>query len=479
MNRRMIVYTLSKMISMEGILLLLPAITGFIYQESAAFVYLIMAIALFALGSLASYKKPKQQRIYAREGFITCALAWLIVSMLGAIPFVITGEIPHYVDAFFETVSGFTTTGASILNDIEALSHASLFWRSFSHWVGGMGILVFVLAFLPGSDGRTLHIMKAEVPGPVVGKLVSKVSVTARILYMIYAVMTAIEVVLLLLGGMPLFDSLLNSFGTAGTGGFAILNAGIGGYQSAYVDYVISIFMLLFGINFNLFYFICLGKVKDALHSEELKWYLGIVFGAVMIIAVNIQYLYGSFLEAFRYSLFQVSSIITTTGYTTADYGAWPMLSQLVLLTLMFVGAMAGSTGGGIKVSRIAILIKSSFQACKKVLHPNYVETTEFENKYVDDGTIMNIHRYIGLYIIIFTASLFIIALENIDFMSCFSAVSACFNNIGPGFNVVGPVSNFFSLSDLSKVVLSFDMLAGRLEILPMLLIFLPSTWRK
>jgi len=479
MNRKMIFYTLGKMLKMEGILLLLPFLTGLIYRESVSIYYFIVAVLSYVLGHLMAIHPPKNKTIYAREGFLIVALSWISLSIFGAIPFYISGEIPSYLDAFFEIVSGFTTTGSSILTDVEKLSHAALFWRSFSHWIGGMGILVFVVAFLPDATGTTLHILKAEMPGPIVGKLVSKVRVTSQLLYKIYAILTIVEVVLLMLGGMPFFDSLLNSFGTAGTGGFAIKNASIGFYDSAYFDGVITVFMILFGINFNLIYFVFIKKFATAFRSEELKWYLGIITCAIIAITFNIMHMYPSIVDAFRFAAFQVGSIITTTGYVTADYGQWPLFSQIVLVILMFVGACAGSTGGGIKVSRIVIYLKNALAEMKRMVHPHSVVSIKFENQHVNSTTVNNIHTYLVLYFVVFFASLLVISLQNIDFTSAFSAVTTCINNVGPGLSVVGPVGNFSSLSDLSKIVLCFDMLVGRLEIFPILMIFSKSLWKR
>ena len=450
-----------------------------IYHENQGVYYGIIGVIAFILGVMISRKPPKKKNIYAREGFVIVALSWILISALGAVPLVLTHEIPHYIDAFFEMVSGFTTTGSSILTNVEALSHTSLFWRSFSHWIGGMGILVFVIAFVPIASGRSMHILKAEVPGPVVGKLVSKVRATARILYVIYAAMTFIEVILLLAGGMSLFDSLLNAFGTAGTGGFVIKNASIAAYHSAYFDWVITIFMILFGINFNLFYFVLIGKIKDALRSEELHYYLGVILIAIIIITINILPMYNNILDAIRYSSFTVGSTITTTGFVVCDYDKWPLLSQMVILILIFVGACSSSTGGGIKISRIVMYFKNAKRELKQSLHPHSVQTIKFENQPIDQGVIRSIHGYLVIYLIIFVISLLILSCFKIDFTSAFSAVATCLNNVGPGMNVVGPVGNFSSLSDISKLVLSFDMLAGRLEIFPMLLLFAPSTWRK
>lgn len=479
MNRRMIFYTLGKMLMIEGLLMLLPCLTGMIYHEKEGLAYLIIAILLCFIGKLMSLHKPQNKIIYAKEGFVVVAAAWIFLSIFGAIPFCLTGEIPSYVDALFEIVSGFTTTGSSILTDVEALSHASLFWHSFSHWIGGMGILVFVVAFLPDANGSTLHILKAEMPGPIVGKLVSKITVSSQILYQLYTVLTILEVILLMLGGMPFFDSLLNSFGTAGTGGFAIKNASIAYYNSAYCDGIITFFMILFGINFNLIYFVAIKKFKAAFKSEELRWYLIIIFASAIAISFNILPLYHSIFEAFRYAIFQVGSIITTTGYVTADYGQWPLFSQTILVLLMFVGACAGSTGGGMKVSRIIIGVKSAVAEMKHMLHPHSVVSVVFEGKHLSLSTLNNIHVYWVLYFLLFGLSFLFVSLQNIDFASAFSAVATCFNNVGPGLGVVGPTGNFSSLTDMSKIVLSLDMLAGRLEIFPLLMFFSRSLWKK
>lgn len=479
MNKKMIIFTLGKLLQITGLLMYIPVVVALIYQEIEGISFAIVGALIFGLGTIISYKHPVKKNIYAREGFVIVALSWILISIFGALPFCLTGEISSFIDAFFEMVSGFTTTGSSILSDIEALSHASLFWRSFSHWLGGMGILVFVIAFIPISSGRSLHILRAEVPGPVVGKLVSKIRLTARILYFIYAILTLVETVLLMLGGMPLFDSLLNSFGTAGTGGFAIKNASIAAYDSVYVDTVITVFMILFGINFNLIYFVIIGKVKEVFKSEELRYYFFIIIGATILITINILPMYESILSALRYSSFTVGSIITTTGFVIADYGKWPMFSQMIIIILMFVGACSGSTGGGMKVSRIVIYLKNAKKELKHLLHPHSIQTVEFEKQSIDDHVIANIHSYLVLYLVIFALSLLTLTIFNLDFKSAFSAVATCLNNVGPGFDVVGPVSNFSSLSDISKLVLTFDMLAGRLEIFPILLLFAPSQWRK
>ncbi|MBM7710722.1 TrkH family potassium uptake protein [Enterococcus xiangfangensis] len=478
MNRKMVVFTIGKLLKVEALLLLLPFIVGLIYREQEATAYAVVAVFALLVGTLLSWKKPKNRNIFAKEGFFIVGVSWTLLSLFGAFPFMLSGEIPSLTDAFFETVSGFTTTGSSILTTLSPISHASLFWRSFTHWVGGMGILVFTVAFIPIASGRTMHILKAEMPGPIIGKLVSKVSVTARILYVIYTVLTVIQIILLVLGDMPLFDSILNSFATAGTGGFAMSDAGIAGYNSAYIDGVLSVFMILFGINFNLIYFFILGKIVPVLKSEELRGYLAIIAVSTILITINISSQYPSYLKAFRYAVFQVASIITTTGFATANYDLWPMFSQMILLLLMFVGACAGSTGGGIKVSRIQILIKHAIQELKKIIHSRSVTSLRYEGETISTKTMENIHGYLVLYLLVFVVSLLILSLENIQFQTIFSAVATCINNVGPGFKGVGPTGNFGFLSDLSKWTLSFAMLAGRLEMFPILLLFSKPFWK-
>ena len=480
MNRRMVIYTIGQLIGVEAAVMMLPLCVSLIYGEGSWKAFLItigIAIVLSAMGLLLS--RPKNHVIYAKEGFATVALAWIIMSGIGALPFVISGEIPNYIDAFFETVSGFTTTGSSIVRDVEALSHGILFWRSFTHWLGGMGVLVFVMAILPSSSDRSIHLMRAEVPGPVVGKLVPKIKETAKILYLIYMVMTFIEVILLLCGGMPLFDSLVHSFGTAGTGGFGIKADSIGGYSS-YCQWVITIFMLLFGINFNLFYLCLIRRFKSVLKSEELWAYLGIVLAAATIITVNIMPIYNSLSRSIRLSVFQVASIITTTGYATADFNTWPVLSKGILLILMFFGACAGSTGGGFKISRVILLLKAVKRELHRLIHPRSRTTIKFEGKNVDEGTISGVECYLALYVICFVSIFLILCFEkNFDIETNFSAAASCFNNIGPGLGSVGPVLNFADYSAVSKIVLSIAMLLGRLELFPLIITLAPSTWTK
>ena len=473
----MIAYVIGRILLTEAALLLLPLLVALLYGE-APWPFLIPAALLVLCGGVMSGKKPKSTALYARDGLAVVALAWICMSLFGALPFVISGDIPNYVDAFFETVSGFTTTGSSILTEIEPLSRGGLFWRSFTHWVGGMGVLVFVMAILPMNDGHGMHLMRAEVPGPTVGKLVSRMSDTAKILYGIYLAMTVIETVLLLLGGMSLYDSLIHAFGTAGTGGFSCRNLSVGAYDSVYFDVVISVFMLLFGVNFNLYYFLLIRRFRDVVCSEELRAYLLIVSASVLAIAVNISHLYQSFGASLRYALFQVSSIITTTGYATADFNTWPAFSKAILVILMFVGACAGSTGGGIKVARLLLLLKSTRRNISQMLHPRKVLLVRNNNQVVDEKVLANTNAYLAAYVIILFISFMVVSLDGFSTGTNFSAILCCFNNIGPGLEAVGPTCNFSGFSVLSKLVLIFDMLLGRLEIFPLLVLFSPQTWR-
>lgn len=477
MNYQMISYVISRIFWMEAVLMTLPLGTALAYGE-ATIPFLAAMLALTAAGLLLG-RKPKQTALYARDGFAVVALAWLGMSVFGALPFVISGDIPNFVNAFFETVSGFTTTGATILTEVETLSRSGLFWRSFTHWVGGMGVLVFVMAVLPMTDGHGMHLLRAEMPGPSVGKLVSRMSDTAKILYGIYLAMTVLEILLLCLGGMPFFDSCIHSFGSAGTGGFSCRNLSVGAYDSAYFDVVISIFMLLFGVNFNLYYFLLIKRFRDVFRSEELRAYLLIVAGAVLAIAIDILHLYGSFLESLRYSFFQVSTIITTTGYATTDFNLWPSFSKGILVVLMFIGACAGSTGGGIKVARIVILIKASWGDMRKMLHPNAVSPIRFEGKPLTNQNVRGVHHFLTVYLLILTVSFLLLSLEQFDLITTFTAVISCMNNIGPGLEIVGPMGNFSQFTWASKLLLSFDMLVGRLEIFPMILLFAPSIWKR
>ena len=474
----MIGYVIGRILVTEAALLALPAVTALTYGESLR-PFLLTALLLVAVGLVMGRKKPARTALYAGDGFAVVALAWLLMSAFGALPFVLSGDIPFYVDAFFETVSGFTTTGASILTEIEPLHRGILFWRSFTHWVGGMGVLVFVMAILPMTDGHGMHLMRAEVPGPSVGKLVSRMSDTAKILYGIYLVLTVIEIILLMVGGMPLFDSCIHAFGSAGTGGFSNRNLSVGAYDNAYFDVVIGVFMLLFGVNFNLYYFLLIKRFKDVFHSEELRAYLGIVAAAVIAIAADILHIYGSVGKSLCYAFFQVSSIITTTGFATADFNTWPTFSKGILVVLMFIGACAGSTGGGVKVARVVILVKSSLADMRKMLHPNAIATVRFEGKPLTERSVRGVHVFISVYVLVFAVSFLLLTLEGFDLVTTFTALAACINNIGPGLEVVGPMGNYAQFSPWAKLLLSFNMLVGRLEIFPMLLLCAPSIWKR
>ena len=473
----MILNTVGLMLKVEAALLLLPAIAALIYGESCLWSILISAAISLAAGfALTLLSRPKSQVIYAREGFITVALAWVAVSAVGALPFYISREIPSYIDAFFETVSGFTTTGASILENVEVMSRGLLFWRSFTHWVGGMGVLVFVMALVPSVTDRSIHIMRAEMPGPVVGKLMPRARDTASILYKIYVGMTLAQIILMWAGGMPLYESIVHAFGTAGTGGFGVKADSIAGY-SPYLQWVITVFMLLFGINFNLYYLLLIRRFRAAAQSSECWYYLGIVGVSIALITANILPMYESFQEALRLSAFQVASIVTTTGYATADFNLWPQFSKAILLLLMIVGACAGSTGGGLKVSRAVMLFKTVGREIRHLLHPRSVNSVRFEGKQVDGATLKGVSSYFALYIICILAICLILSLEPFDLETNLSATLACFNNIGPGLAAVGPASNYAAYSPLSKLVLSLAMLLGRLEIYPLLLTLIPTTW--
>lgn len=479
MNRRMVCYTAGRIVQVMSFLLILPAVVSLIYRESCVWDFLITAVLALVLGTLFTLiAKPRDHVIYAKEGFIIVSVAWLVMSALGALPFVFSGEIPSFTDAFFETVSGFTTTGASILDDVESLSHGLLFWRSFTHWLGGMGVLVFVMAVLPNVSDRSIHIMRAEMPGPIVGKLVPRARDTAKILYLIYIVMTVLEVIFLLCGGMPMFDSLVHAFGTAGTGGFGIKADSIGSY-SPYLQWVITAFMLLFGVNFNLYYLLLIRRFRSAVKSSELWWYAGIVAVSIAVITWNISTEPSLFGDDLRVAAFQVSSIITTTGYSTVDFNLWPQLSKTVLLILMFIGGCAGSTAGGLKVSRVLILGKRIRRELRRMIHPRSVNSVQFEGKAVPEATLSNVTVYLAIYFFIYFVILLLLSFEPFDFETNFSATAACFNNVGPGFSFVGPTSSFSAYSVFSKWVLSFAMLFGRLEIFPLILTLSPATWSK
>jgi len=485
MNYRMVFSTVGKVLKTEGVLMVLPLIVSLIYQEWwSAISFSITALAVFLIGILlATFLKPKSQVLFAKEGLITVALSWIFVSLFGAVPFVISGEIPNYVDALFETVSGFTTTGATILIDVTALTKSMLFWRSFTHWIGGMGVLVFILAITSKAPDRSMHVLRAEMPGPIVDKFVPKAKQTTLILYIIYTAMTAILIIMLFAGGMSFFESIVHAFGTAGTGGFGIKPDSIASY-SPYIQWVIAIFMLLFGINFNLYYLIIIGKLSGFLKSRELWLYLSIFISATLLVGINIYDLCGNFSETLRISVFQTSSIMTTTGFSTVDFATWPALSKTVLLILMFIGACAGSTAGGLKVSRIMIIFKKLKKDLKRVLHPRTMTVVKFEGKRLDDETINGVSSYLTIYVIIFFIILLLLSFDpNIPtalaFETNFSAAASCFNNIGPGLAYVGPMANYAIYTPFSKIILTLAMLLGRLEIYPLLLTLSISTWVK
>lgn len=479
MNRKMNVYILGILLLCEAGLMLFPALVDLLYREGIYSSYLITATVLAVIGLVMTRFKPENKTIHSRDGFVIVSLGWILLSLFGAVPFVLSGEIPNYLDAVFETVSGFTTTGASILTDVEALSHGNLFWRSFTHWIGGMGVLVFIMAVLPlAGGGGNLHLMRAESPGPDVGKLVPKSVSTARILYGIYIAMTVIEIILLLIGGMPIFDCITLSFGTAGTGGFGILNTSIASYNT-YLQAVIAVFMALFGVSFNVYFLLICGKFKSIFKGEELKAYIFIMISAIVVISFDIRNYFGSAFEAFHQASFQVSSIMTTTGYSTTDFNQWPDLSRAILVIVMCIGACAGSTGGGIKVSRILIALKNVRRELKHLVHPRSVNVVKLDGKKVNDEIIQGTNVFLYLYAIILALSVLIVSFDNVDLLSNFTGVIASLSNIGPGLEAVGPSGNFSVYSSLSKCVFIVDMLLGRLEIFPILLLFSRKTKSK
>lgn len=478
MNYRLILSTLGKVLICEAGCLVLPLLCAIVYGEACINDFLICIGICVLAGLVLACFKPKSKSLFSKEGYVTVALSWIVMSIFGALPFYISGYIPNFIDAFFETASGFSTTGASILTDVEALPKSLLFWRSFTHWIGGMGVLVFLVAILPLSGGSNVYLIKAESPGPSVSKLVPKVKEGAKILYFIYIGFTLAEFVFLLIGGLDIFSALTLTFGTAGTGGFAILNSGIASY-SPYIQNVITIFMIIFGVDFSIYYLIILRKFKSVLKSDEFKAYLGIIAVSIVIITVNCLPLFDSVWTSLRHSAFQVGSIITTTGYSTTDFNLWPELSKTVLVLLMFIGACAGSTGGGMKVSRIILLIKSVIKEIKIMAHPRTAFRTTMNGRVVEHETIRAVNVYTAAYLALFAFALLVISLDNLDFTTNFTAVAATINNIGPGLNIVGPTGNFSAYSDLSTFVLSMVMLTGRLEIFPMLMMFAPTTWKK
>ncbi|MBR3282714.1 MAG: TrkH family potassium uptake protein [Ruminococcus sp.] len=473
MNYRMIVYIMGQIFKVVGLFMLLPVLVGFIYGEDHVILsFGIPILMLMVIGIIATIKKPKNNSIFSMEGFVSVAASWMGVSLIGALPFVISGEISDYPSALFETVSGFTTTGATILSDIESLSRASLFWRAFTHWLGGMGILMFVLAIMSSNDARTMHMMRAECAGPNVGRLVSKSSFSARILYGIYISLTVSEMILLMCCGMPLYDAVIHACSSAGTGGFSIYGDSIGHYNSLAIEMVIAVFILLFGVNFNLYYYMVIRKFSLAYKNEEVRWYFGIIIAATGVITLNVMHLYSNFGEALRHAFFMTASTITSTGFATADTAQWPVFSQTLMLLLMFVGSCAGSTGGGMKVSRILIILKSGIKELKYIINPRAVATVKMDGKPVEKDVVRGATSYLILFVMLMCISLLLISLDKYSIEESLSAVVTCMNNIGFGVGRFGPAGGFGDLSAFSKIVLCFDMLFGRLEIYPVILLF-------
>lgn len=478
MNNKIVVYILGWVLTFLSAFLLLPCFVSLIYREETGIYFLITAVLCFICGKAITHKKPEKGHFYAKEGFVVVALSWIIMSVLGAIPLCASGEIPHFVDALFEIVSGFTTTGASIVPDVEALSHTALFWRSFSHWIGGMGVLVFLMAILPLAGGDNMHLLRAESPGPIVSKLVPRMKKTAGILYIIYLCMTILQMILLFISGLPLFDSVCMSLGTAGTGGFGIVADSAASY-TAVQQVIITVFMMLFGVNFSFFYLILMKKVRDAFKMEEVRWYFAIFAMASVLITLNLTKNIGDVLHNLNLATFQVATVMTTTGFATADFNLWPTFSKNILVMLMFVGACAGSTGGGMKVSRFIIYIKTAVKEVQHLIHPRSVKVVKIDDKALSDETVRTTHMYLIVYVLIFVASMFLLCLDKYDLVTNFTAVAATINNIGPGLEVVGPMGGYGGFSVLSKLVMIFDMLVGRLEIFPLLILFSPGVWRR
>ncbi len=478
MNYRIVLYTLGLVLNFEAAFMLLPFLCGVIFKEQEAFCFILCAVLCAVCGVALTLKRPKNKTIYSKEGFVIVAFSWIVMSIFAALPFVISNSIPSFVNALFETVSGFTTTGATILGDIESLPKCMLFWRSFTHWIGGMGVLVFLMSVMPISGGNNLYLMKAESPGPSVTKLVPRVKTSAKLLYEIYAVMTVIEMIFLVCGGVSVFEAITLSFSTAGTGGFSVLNSSAADYSS-YVQIVLTVFMVLFGVNFTVYYLIIARRFKEALHSEELKAYIGIILCSSLIICFNIRGMFGSTAEALKHSVFQVASVITTTGFATVDFDKWPSFSKSILILIMFIGACAGSTGGGMKVSRIIIALKSVVKELKIMAHPKTTHKIAMDSRLIEHDVIRSVNVYIVSYAVIFIISMLIVSIDNFSFATNFTAVATTMNNVGPGLEAVGPVCNFDGFSTLSKVIFIIDMLIGRLEIFPILVLFSPYTWKR
>ena len=478
MNYSVIRYILCRVLEFAALFMALPFIVGLIYRESSAFCFLYVIAGCLAVSLAGRRFKPKSNVFYAKEGFVTVSLSWIILSLIGALPFYLSGEFPTYTDALFETISGLTTTGATILTDVEGLSRCIQFWRCFTHWIGGMGVLVLILAVLPLSGSYNMHLMKAESPGPSVGKLVPKIKNTAMILYGIYLMITVVEIISLMFAGLNLYEASTLSFSTTGTGGFGLLNSSIGSYSTT-VQTIFIIFMLLCGINFQIFYLLLIRKPREAFGREELRYYLGIVFVAALLISINVRGFFEDGFQAFHHSLFQVVSVMTTTGFATLDYNVWPEFSRAIIFLLTLLGACAGSTGGGFKVSRLIVLLRSIKNEIFSVIHPRSIKKIHMDGRIVEDGVIKSIQVYTMIYVMILLGSFVLVSLNEFDFVTNITAVATTFNNVGPGFNMVGPAGNYSAFSGFSKLVLMFDMLAGRLELMPMLVLFSPRTWRR
>lgn len=478
MNFSIIKYMLGWVLNVEGAFMLLPCITSLFYREREGWYYLLCALLCVGIGGIIVRRKPDNSQFFAKEGFVAVALSWIIMSLMGALPMCLTGEIPNYIDALFEAASGFTTTGASIVPNVELLSHSTNLWRCFTHWIGGMGVLVFIMAILPASGGQDMYFMKAESPGPSVGKLVPRIQKTAKYLYIIYCVFTVTEFLVLLIAGMPIFDALCTSFGTAGTGGYGIKADSMAGY-SVTIQNIVTVFMLIFGVNFSFYFLLLNRKPKDAFGIEEVKVYLGIFVLSSVCIAINMCNANPDFLGNLQQSTFQVASVMTTTGYATADFNLWAGFSKTIMVLIMFVGACAGSTGGGMKVSRILIYLKSLKSEISQTIHPRSVKVLRMDGKALSGDVVKSAKVFLIAYIAVFVVSLLIISLDNFDLVTNFTSVTSAINNIGPGLEVVGPTGNFAGFSALSKLVLTFDMLAGRLEMIPILLLLTPQTWKK
>ena len=477
MNIRMLVYILGKVLLIEGVLMILPVICGLLYGERQVLIYILSAAVYIGLGFVISMKKPKNMTIFIKDGCIATALSWVVLSICGCIPFVLTGEIPSFTDAMFETASGFTTTGASILTNVEAMSHTSLMWRSLTHWIGGMGVLVFLLAVVPMAGGSNMNLMRAESPGPSVGKIVPKVRSTAKMLYLIYLALTVTEILILFICGMPLFDSICSAFGTAGTGGFGVRNDSFASY-APHIQWIVAVFMIMFGANFNFYYYLTTRQIAKAFKMSEIKVFLIVIAFSTGVICFSVRNFYGTFEEALRHSFFQVSTIITTTGFATTDFDLWPTVAKFLILSLMIIGACASSTGGGIKIARFQIMFKTIKREIHTYIHPRTVKKIHVDGKTVDTDVEHSVALYFFIYLLVFALSLFIVSFEGHDLVTCFSSVAATLNNIGPGLSMVGPTQNYSFFSVISKWVFIFDMLAGRLELLPLIVFLNPATYK-